>query len=76
VLEPGKPAQVVKEYGPGGYFGERSLLTDEPRAANIIAKGQVCVVSLNRQAFKRLLGPLENILGRNEEEYKKFMPQG
>ena len=36
-LEPGKPAQKVKEYGPGGYFGERSLLKDTPRAANIIA---------------------------------------
>lgn len=37
VLEPGKPAQLVKEYGPGSYFGERSLLRDTPRAANIIA---------------------------------------
>jgi len=37
VLEPGKPAQKVKDYGPGGYFGERSLLRDTPRAANIVA---------------------------------------
>jgi len=36
-LEPGKPAQKVKDYGPGDYFGERSLIKDEPRAANIIA---------------------------------------
>lgn len=27
-FEPGKPPQVVKEYQPGDYFGERSLLTD------------------------------------------------
>jgi hypothetical protein len=32
----------------------------------------VSVVSLDRQAFKRLMGPLEQILGRNEDEYKKF----
>jgi Cyclic nucleotide-binding domain len=28
----------VKEYGPGEYFGELSLLKGEPRAANIIAQ--------------------------------------
>jgi cAMP-dependent protein kinase regulator len=72
VLEPGKPAQTVKEYSPGSYFGERALLKDEPRAASIIAKSQVCVVSLERLAFKRLMGPLEEILGRNEEDYKKY----
>lgn len=62
VLEPGKPAQVVKQYYPGEYFGERSLLLDAPRAANIIAESQVCVVSLDRSSFKRLMGPLEDIL--------------
>ena len=37
-FEPGTPAQTVKEYNPGDYFGERSLITDTPRAANIIAQ--------------------------------------
>ena len=73
VLEPGKPPQVVKEYSPGDYFGERSLIRDTPRAANIVAQNQVCVVAIERQAFKRLMGPLEEILGRNEEEYNKFL---
>lgn len=69
MIEPGKPAQVVKEYAPGTYFGERALLRNEPRAASVIAKTECCVVSLDRAAFKRLMGPLEDILGRNEEEY-------
>ena len=73
ITEPGKPAEVVKKYQPGGYFGERALLKDEPRAASIIADGEACVVSLDRAAFKRLLGPIENILGRNEAEYRKWM---
>ena len=73
VLEPGKPAQNVKDYGPGDYFGERSLIRDEPRAANIIAQSQVCVVSVDRGAFKRLMGPIEEILSRNEAEYNKFV---
>ena len=36
-LEPGKPAVKIFEYSEGQYFGERSLLKNEPRAANIVA---------------------------------------
>lgn len=73
VLEPGKPAQVVKEYHAGDYFGERALLHDVPRGANIVAKSLLHVAILDRSAFKRLLGPIENILTRNEEDYNKYL---
>jgi len=36
-IEAGKPAQQVLQYSKGGYFGERALLTNEARAANVIA---------------------------------------
>lgn len=37
-MQPGTPAVEVKQYQPGDYFGERSLLRDCPRAANIISQ--------------------------------------
>ena len=32
--------KLVMELGQGQYFGERALLTNEPRAANVIACGE------------------------------------
>ena len=37
VLQDGKPPQQVMSYKRGDYFGERALLTNEARAANIVA---------------------------------------
>jgi cAMP-dependent protein kinase regulator len=36
-LYPDQPPQKVLDYKKGDYFGERALLTNEARAANIIA---------------------------------------
>ena len=73
-LEPGKPDSVIKEYKVGDYFGERALIKGEPRAANIIAKSEtVKVISLDRISFKRLLGPIEEILKRNIDKYQTFL---
>lgn len=55
----------VAQYSEGDYFGERALLKGEPRAASVLADGQVCAVSLDRHSFKRLLGPVEEIMERN-----------
>ena len=43
-LYPGTPAQVVASYKEGDYFGERALLKNEPRAANVIADTKLQVV--------------------------------
>ena len=73
-LEPGKPDTVIKEYTIGDYFGERALIKGEPRACNIIASSDtVKVISLDRISFKRLLGPIEEILKRNIDKYQTYL---
>ena len=73
-LEPGKPDTIIKEYKVGDYFGERALIKGEPRACNIIANSEtVRVISLDRISFKRLLGPIEEILKRNIDKYQKLI---
>ena len=76
VIEPGKPAQEIKRYKVGEYFGERALIKGEPRYANIeVTSELVKVISLDRASFKRLLGPIEPLLKRNMEKYKQFVKE-
>jgi cAMP-dependent protein kinase regulator len=73
-LEPGKPPEKIMEYSKGSYFGERALIQGEPRAANIIAVSQTLrVISLDRESFSRLLGPIESLLKRNMDKYSRFI---
>lgn len=72
-ITPGQPPQQVKQYAHGDYFGELALLKGDPRAANVIAKTKLKVVSLDRDSFKRLLGPLDDILKRNMDSYINYL---
>jgi cAMP-dependent protein kinase regulator len=58
--------QPVKSYKRGDYFGELALLDDKPRAASIITSTEVKVARLGRDGFKRLLGPVEEIMRRTQ----------
>jgi cAMP-dependent protein kinase regulator len=58
--------EPVKLYKRGDYFGELALLDDKPRAASVIAKTEVKVASLDKDAFQRLLGPLQGIMRRDD----------
>jgi cAMP-dependent protein kinase regulator len=60
-------------YKVGDYFGERALIKNEPRAANVVAVSDCTLVSIDRHSVKRLLGPLENLLKRNFDIYEKFI---
>jgi small-conductance mechanosensitive channel/CRP-like cAMP-binding protein len=52
LLEPGRQEVAVIE--PGGYFGEMSLLTGEPRTATVVARGEAVVLELDAALFRRL----------------------
>ena len=69
VLNPGDAPSKVKEYKTGDYFGELALLRNEPRAASIIASTECACVQMDRHSFKRMLGPLNEILKRNIDLY-------
>lgn len=60
---PGAPVRTLSK---GDYFGELALLNDEPRAASIVAKTKVKVAYLGKGGFQRLLGPVADIMRRND----------
>lgn len=61
----------IKTYNKGDYFGELALLNDKPRAATIVAKTKVIVASLGKDGFQRLLGPVVDIMKRNDPTLKE-----
>lgn len=75
IVEAGNPVamksgQVVMQYKEADYFGELALLMEQPRLATVKAQGGPCkVLSLDRKSFKRLLGPLDQIMRRAMDKY-------
>ncbi|KAI7897685.1 cAMP dependent protein kinase regulatory subunit [Cokeromyces recurvatus] len=83
--EDGQP-QLVNKLKKGDYFGgkyiyiyysclELALLTDRPRAATAVAKGDLKCVTLGKAAFTRLLGPVMDILKRNTTNYHAILKE-
>ena len=64
----------VGTLNPGDYFGELALLKRQPRAASISVQppGPLKCLRLGEADFVRLLGPLEELLKRNEEQYNQY----
>jgi cAMP-dependent protein kinase regulator len=70
---------VVRQYKRGDYFGgtyilrtwtqlmtELALLNDAPRAATVRALSSLKVAKLDKRAFQRLMGPIKDIMARND----------
>jgi small-conductance mechanosensitive channel len=52
LIEPSQHEVATIEQG--GYFGEMSLLTGEPRTATVVARGDVTVLELDAELFRAL----------------------
>jgi len=67
--------ESVYQYKANDYFGELALINEQPRQASVRAISNVHVVSIDRQAFNRLLGNLVEILKRNSAKYEAKMKE-
>lgn len=52
-------------FGAGDYFGEGSLMTNQPRNANVIAIEETDLVAIDRQCFDKFLGNQLKLLDEN-----------
>ena len=61
----GKGVFTIESGGTQSYFGERALLTNEPRAASVVAKIACTCLALERDDFEGILGKLGDVLKSN-----------
>mgnify|MGYP000544188557 CR=1 FL=1 len=50
-------------------------LTTKPRQATVRASAALTLMSLDRKTFRRVMGPLEEVLKRNMDHYYKVQAQ-
>jgi CRP-like cAMP-binding protein len=51
-IEPG--GHEVARLGPGSFFGEMSLLTGDPRTANVVAVSDTLAIEIPAESFRRI----------------------
>ncbi len=56
-----------KEIGPGDYFGERSLITQELTAANVVAVTKGFGFRIDRTTFERVLGEFQRVIMKAQD---------
>lgn len=68
-----KQGKKVYEFKEGDYFGEIALVRNTSRQASVKCMTPTRVVCIDRESFKRMFGPIEEILKRNEDKYKQYI---
>ncbi|GBG30816.1 Protein phosphatase 2C and cyclic nucleotide-binding/kinase domain-containing protein [Hondaea fermentalgiana] len=63
-IDPSKGKEVMRLEA-GSYFGERSLLNAEPRAASVLSVGKTICFYISKNSFEQVLGPLGDIIARH-----------
>ena len=73
-FETAKDGEVFERRRAGGFFGEMALLFDRPRMATVLTvTPSVRLLCLSRANFTNYLGPFDEILRRNAEQYKHYV---
>jgi NADH dehydrogenase len=67
--------RIVATLSDGEVFGEKALLTDAPRTANVIAKTPVDVLVMTRAGFKALVSQLQPLEDYFTDLMKRRYPQ-
>jgi len=60
----GDSTYVDQPIGVGDFFGERALLTGDPRVAHVSATSACSCLCLSRDTFEEVLGPLQGLIDR------------
>jgi len=55
----------------GDYFGERALMLNQSRSANVKSVGTTKLVVMDHYAFERLLGDLKDVMTQRIASYRK-----
>jgi len=69
-----QPREVLR-LGQNQYFGERALLSNAKRAANVVANGKVKCLHIGRVTFEEMLGPLQHIINSDRKWREKVSAQ-
>eukprot|EP00566_Odontella_aurita_P000411 CAMPEP_0113529652 /NCGR_PEP_ID=MMETSP0015_2-20120614/2512_1 /TAXON_ID=2838 /ORGANISM="Odontella" /LENGTH=868 /DNA_ID=CAMNT_0000428305 /DNA_START=333 /DNA_END=2939 /DNA_ORIENTATION=+ /assembly_acc=CAM_ASM_000160 len=75
-IEVGQSKYDDQHLSSGGYFGERALVTEEKRVANITASSDECtLLCLSKEDFVKILGDLKDLILKTADKQKlKAMP--
>eukprot|EP00308_Calcidiscus_leptoporus_P000358 CAMPEP_0119357956 /NCGR_PEP_ID=MMETSP1334-20130426/6257_1 /TAXON_ID=127549 /ORGANISM="Calcidiscus leptoporus, Strain RCC1130" /LENGTH=1049 /DNA_ID=CAMNT_0007372323 /DNA_START=84 /DNA_END=3233 /DNA_ORIENTATION=+ len=66
-----EPEQRVMQLQEGQYFGERALIEQVARAANVVADGRLKCLYISKDAFEEVLGPLQAIIDEDRKWREK-----
>jgi len=62
VVHEGPPRQELTRFGPGSFFGEVALVTEEPRSATVTAEVPTQLLAIDRDAVRMLIGEFPDVL--------------
>ncbi len=62
VISEGPPRQELTRFGPGSFFGEVALVTEEPRSATVTADVATQLLAIDREAVRMLIGEFPDVL--------------